>query len=294
MTTEHTLLGVRGTLHTLTNRVGGFSTQEWTSEVREVGTGPQKLLLQVKVRYDDSCANGYNNFAVTGEGWYGRRKARDIDFGGCCHEEIAQLFPELAHLIKWHLMSSKGPTHYIANTVYLAGDRDHNGKRKGEPWAWAQGIQFGNSPVTVRLADSFAEWLKATKVEDLEIVEMPYTGKNGLKFSPKYSFKGFGNGEWHKAPFDSLREAEEFLEAMNLPHEFVTVPTLFSEGKERELDAARGAAIWPEATDDQLSLPPGQLTALLSERLPGLIAEFKADIESIGFQWEPTTTTNKE
>jgi len=37
---------------------------------------------------------------------------------GCLHDEIRQHFPELAHLIKWHLVSTDGPLHYIANTLY--------------------------------------------------------------------------------------------------------------------------------------------------------------------------------
>jgi hypothetical protein len=36
------------------------------------------------------------------------------------HEELAVVFPELAHLTKWHLVSTDGPMHYIANTTYHA------------------------------------------------------------------------------------------------------------------------------------------------------------------------------
>lgn len=42
------------------------------------------------------------------------------DSGGCIHDEVAKHFPELAHLIKWHLSSTDGPMHYVANTVYWA------------------------------------------------------------------------------------------------------------------------------------------------------------------------------
>jgi hypothetical protein len=55
------------------------------------------------------------------------------------------------------------------------------------------------------------------------------------------------------------------------------------EGKEREFDNARETAIWPEATDEQLSLPKEELTKLLQERLPALMIEFKAAMESQGF-----------
>jgi hypothetical protein len=53
------------------------------------------------------------------------------------------------------------------------------------------------------------------------------------------------------------------------------------EGKARELDAARSAAIWPDATDAELTAP--DLEARLIARLPALMAAFRADIEAQGF-----------
>jgi hypothetical protein len=56
--------------------------------------------------------------------------------------------------------------------------------------------------------------------------------------------------------------------------------------KVRNLDHARSAAVWPEATDEELSVPEDQLRAVLLARLPALRAEFKrAMIEDCGFDW---------
>lgn len=109
--------------------------------------GPRRLksgdVITAEVRYDDQCHNGHNTFSVTGT-IYSRDRVpgeATIQFegkthwcwgGGCCHAEIAEAFPELAGVIKWHLCSSDGPLHYVANTVYHAGDRDHNGLRRSE------------------------------------------------------------------------------------------------------------------------------------------------------------------
>ena len=70
--------------------------------------------LEINIRYDDSCGNGHNTFSITGSFFKNVRET----MGGCCHDEIAEAVPELAHLIKWHLCSSTGPMHYIANTTY--------------------------------------------------------------------------------------------------------------------------------------------------------------------------------
>lgn len=80
------------------------------------------------VRYDDECGNGHNTFSITGHVTEPRRK--DWVACGCIHEEIAEAFPELAPYIKWHLCSSDGPMHYIANTVYLASERVGEGKER--------------------------------------------------------------------------------------------------------------------------------------------------------------------
>ncbi len=73
------------------------------------------------VCYDDECGNGHNSFSITADIY---RKAGNgqwqDDSGGCCHEEVAKHFPNLAPFIKWHLFDANGPMHYIANTVYHA------------------------------------------------------------------------------------------------------------------------------------------------------------------------------
>jgi hypothetical protein len=53
------------------------------------------------------------------------------------------------------------------------------------------------------------------------------------------------------------------------------------EGKERDLDAARSCAAWPDATDEDLTAPG--LEQRLMDRLPSLMAEFKKAMESLGF-----------
>lgn len=98
--------------------------------------GPKRLkngdVIIVEVRYDDQCGNGHNSFAITADIYSKDRYPGEstIEYngkklwcytGGCCHEQVAEAFPELAPFIKWHLSSSDGPMHYVANGVYWAG-----------------------------------------------------------------------------------------------------------------------------------------------------------------------------
>lgn len=67
--------------------------------------------LTVYLRYDDECNNGHNTFSI-------------ITRNGCDHARIVTRMPHLAKYIKWHLMSSEGPIHYIANSLYWAKQGD--------------------------------------------------------------------------------------------------------------------------------------------------------------------------
>lgn len=77
--------------------------------------------LIIKIRYDDECGNGHNTFSITGDLYKaGKRSDSAYICGGCIHEIIEKLAPEYKKYIKWHLMSSNGPLHYVANTLYWA------------------------------------------------------------------------------------------------------------------------------------------------------------------------------
>ena len=89
-------------------------------------------VLVAKVRFDDECKNGHNTFSITADLYEGtHRNGGEYVFNsrgekccltacGCQHDLVTKHFPELAPLIKWHLTSTDGPLHYVADTVYHA------------------------------------------------------------------------------------------------------------------------------------------------------------------------------
>lgn len=187
--------------------------------------GPKTIGIDVvsaTIRYDDRCGNGHNTFSISG--WLKSPGVYRREIYGLNHEEIANFFPELKKYIKWSLMSSNGPMHYLANTLYHAGDKDCYGFRKGEQ--------------------------KRDKKSGL------------LTWKPK-------------------KYSNEYVYSDNEPIVTVEYEPVLGEGKERDLNAARNSAIWPEATDEELCSP--DLEQKLKDRLPGLIEEFKKDVEELGF-----------
>lgn len=201
--------------------------------------------LKVTVRYDDQCNNGHNTFSITGMQYRKTSNNRwTEDSGGCMHETIVKYFPKLAPYIKWHLTSSDGPWGYIANTVYFANDRDCWGLRKGE-----------RRQIT-----------------------------NGRTGKPSWELVARHKGTGEVLPVHKL---EKYRDADTLPEcEYQLIWQSWDqvgEGKPRELDKARHAAVWLDATDEELTEPG--LEARLQTRLPGLMREFKQAIEELGFTY---------
>jgi len=264
------------------NQVQAFGPKTFTRDGYE-------YKITAHVRYDDSCGNGHNSLGVTAD-VYSRKSGQGRwceDSFGCQHELVVEHFPELAPLIKFHLCSSDGPMHYLENSLYHASDRDHNGKLKGEVRSYETSIFFNDVPIAMKAKDGLVKWMKKRTKEtpnkpfyDLTISEIAYVPREGesYKFEPKYTFAQYQeNATWYQCPFDSKAEAEQWLAALQqCKITFMEVPSAFGEGKEPNLEAARSAAIWPEASLEDFTKEN------LEARLPALMKEFKAVIESLG------------
>ena len=263
--------------------------------------------LVVEVRWDDCCGNGHNSLGVTAT-MYDNRVRREVGWvaGGCLHDKILSavrrgLIPqEVGDLIPFHLCSSDGPMHYLANVRYLAGDRDCWKKRKGEPCGWDDFAVVANSPIKHKLDSRLKKCIEKLQAmspnQEAFIVDVAH--KNGpgetYKFAPKWTIL-IGDEEppkWHECPFDLYDEASQWLEAcLGGLVKLERIATKWSEGKERELKAARSVACadWPEdhplyLSDAQLCDDAG-LQATLEARLPLVIAEMKKRIEAVGLVW---------
>jgi hypothetical protein len=292
-TAEHaySMFGIEGRMHNklLNTKTGLFAYQKFGASRPFNEKGFKKgSIISVAVRFDDQCGNKHQSFSITGD--VREPRSHDTSIGGCIHDEIEKYFPEIKHLIKWHCTSTNGPMHYAANTAYHASNRDHNGCLKGEPWAWDYHIKFGAFPITKQVGKKFKEFIetKMPSHEGFVLKEVPYTSADGKVYESQYTFEGFET-TWGGAPLKSKAAADQFLEALtNYDVTFTSIPSQFGEGKVRDLDAARRCAVWPEATDEQLMLPKAELIALLNERAPKLLEEFRKDVEAAGFLWEQT------
>ena len=167
--------------------------------------------MKIKIRYDDCCGNGHNTFAITGDIYRDNTEWG----GGKIHDDIAQYAPEFIPLLKWHGMTSKGPLHYLENTLFHASDRDCYGLQKGEKRQIISGRT--NLPC----------WMLAIDIA----------------------------GELHEVSIKRFNNQVTALEAdlPTPPPGLIWMPWYrIGEGKQPNLEAARCSAIWPEASLEQL------------------------------------------
>lgn len=308
MEKAHTINGVNGRMFLVKSAgvraAGCFDTQKWVSNSRPIKGYGAGAVIQVSIRFDDQCKNSHNSFAITASVISDRsRRLGDIEAGGCLHEDIARVFPELASLIQWHLFDSNGPMYYVANTVYHATNWNDSRYAPGEACQWETRARFGNFPVSFVFTKRFREYLTAriehsrstlktnpAHVAEFAPVAVPYVKKgpqDTYQFEPNYTVTG-DVCDWYEAPFKSLKEAQEFCAALNnYELMFEKVPTKYAGEKERNLKAARACANWPDATDAELCAPRADLEKALLARLPALMERFRAAIENeAGFMFE--------
>jgi hypothetical protein len=152
---------------------------------------------------------------------------------------------------------------------------------KGEPYRYQTVLSFGDNPIKHRsLPPKFVSYLHRLDSYDLEVVALDHP-KERETFGTRYTLSGYGE-RWHECHFKNEQDAFDFLEALQKCNPvFTSEPTAWGEGKEPDLEAARASAVWPDATLEQL-----RDKEALKARLPGLMKEFRAAMEQLGFDYD--------
>lgn len=126
----------------------------------------------IKIRLDDKCRNGHEDFSLTADIYEKSKNGRWVDVGGgCCHDHILKLRPDLAPFAALHLSTFEGVPMYAAgNALYWfagfnggLGKEHHGGNGSG-----------GKTPAECRRI--FAEHIRATPAQvDAIVAAAPRT-----------------------------------------------------------------------------------------------------------------------
>lgn len=76
--------------------------------------------ITVRISLDDDCKNNICDWSITADvDWKNKHGKYEDYLGGCCHDEVAKHFPELAKFISLHLCNHYGaPIHPVENGIY--------------------------------------------------------------------------------------------------------------------------------------------------------------------------------
>lgn len=73
----------------------------------------------ITIELSDDYKNGHDDFSITANGWSKYNKSSEQDCGGCLHEDILKLKPELKIFVDLHLSDYNGaPMYTVENDYY--------------------------------------------------------------------------------------------------------------------------------------------------------------------------------
>jgi len=93
----------------------------------------EKADILVKIRLNDECKNGHQDFAITADIYKaGFRSDRTHILCGCCHAEIIKYFPKFKIFVNLHLCDAKGAPMYAVENGFFHLKEGFNSKSTGE------------------------------------------------------------------------------------------------------------------------------------------------------------------
>jgi hypothetical protein len=141
----------------------------------------------IKIRLDDECKNGHQDFAITATFWEvdKARTDRNMLSGGCCHEDILNVRPDLKPFIDLHLSDWEGVPMYAVENGYYHLTEGFNDKK-------------------TPLKDKFCNYYRVTP-EQFDIIA---TAVSSTDFGMKVAGQGILQ-QWKKQADEAIELLEE-------------------------------------------------------------------------------------
>jgi len=103
------------------NTTTQVTTEQSNSLIHTIDTNNSEINMRIKIRLNDECKNGHQDFAITATIWeIGKvRNDRNMISSGCCHEKILAIRPDLQVFVNLHLCDFTGcPMYAVENGFY--------------------------------------------------------------------------------------------------------------------------------------------------------------------------------
>lgn len=112
------------------------NTVEQTNDLRYTAIKTAAgMLIEVKIRLNDECKNGHQDFSITGSAWAAGKPRTDryMISCGCIHDIIAEHFPEFIPFIRLHLSDYDGVPMYAVENGHYHMREGFNTTKPGSP-----------------------------------------------------------------------------------------------------------------------------------------------------------------
>ncbi len=217
--------------------------------------------IYVKIRLDDECKNGHQDFSITGD-LYQANKPKIDKYnisGGCIHDEILKFFPEFKIFVDLHLCDYTGtPMYAVENGFYHL--------REG----------FNNTKIDdAKFKNEYCDYYRITS-EQFDILNKCV---NQIQFALKIKELGILN-QWKAQADKAIKILEGLTESKFI---IDSVKTQFHEPTDEQI---------AEEQEKQANgyYTPEAMQQRENERLQGkrneLIANYQEDIDKANFERE--------
>lgn len=213
-------------------------------------------IMRIRIRLNDECKNGHQDFAITADVWQ-RGKPRTDRYwimGGCCHDEILAVRPDLKLFVDLHLCDYTGvPMYAIENGFYHLRE-GFNESKPGQP----------------DFKSKFCDYYRITP-DQFDILN---TSQNQLQYGIKLQSLGILK-QWKAQANKAIAQLEEWTEKKFLVDSVKTqfnAPT--AEQLAEEKTRVENGYYTPEAIEQR------RKDAIAKER-EKLVNSFKKEIEQI-------------
>lgn len=251
------------------NNLKAMTTTETTPRTNDLRYTTEKcvndVVIIIKIRLNDKCKNGHQDFAITGDIYKAGLPRTDRNWlsGGCVHDEILKYFPEFKNFVALHLCDYTGvPMHGIENGFYHLQNGFNNTK-----------------PNSAEFKTEFCEYYRLT-AEQFEAVA---TSQNKVQYYLNLQKTGVFE-QWQKQANEAIQQlekltGEQFI--VDSKRTQLTHPTE-SEIKE-ELQRQKSGFYTPEAIAKREA---DQLTARLEKLQDEMLTNKAKEIEKIEIEYQ--------
>jgi len=228
-----------------------------TIETRDTDGNP----LVIKIRLNDECKNGHQDFAITATGWEKGKKRNDrtMIYCGCCHDEILKARPDLKLFVDLHLSDADGvPMYAVENGFYHL----KNG--------------FSKTPTdSPNFAKEFTEYYRMT-AEQFDTIK---TAQNQLQYALMLQNLGI-LAQWKEQANEAIKQLESmtgetFLNDSTKSQYHAPTPEELKENKEKEKNGYYSQAAIEEREKNAVKDAHSKLAQDLKEAIAKEVREFE-------------------